>query len=108
MTKQEEALELLKALKGANISYKAFAQIAGINVNSLYAWVQRKRLSDEKAEYIINAARYYFPELYEIITINRRIREALERGDADLELPACPSSQNPPPPRGGQYELYGI
>ena len=53
MSKQEDALELLKALKGANISYKAFAQAAGINVNSLYSWVQHKRMSDEKAEYII-------------------------------------------------------
>ena len=41
-------------------------------------------MSEEKAEYIINAAKYYFPEQYEIITINKRIREALERGDVDF------------------------
>lgn len=96
MSKQADALELLKALKGANISYKAFAQAAGINVNSLYSWVQHKRMSDEKVEYIIHAAQFYFPEVYEIITINKRLREALERGDTDLELSVSPLSQNPP------------
>lgn len=84
MTKQEDALELLQALRGANISYKTFAEITGINLNSLYAWVQRKKMPQKKAEYIINAAKYYFPEQYEIITINKRIREALERGDVDF------------------------
>jgi len=71
-------------LRGANISYKTFAEITGINLNSLYAWVQRKKMPEKKSEYIINAAKYYFPEQYEIITINKRIREALERGDVDF------------------------
>jgi 3-methyladenine DNA glycosylase/8-oxoguanine DNA glycosylase len=71
-------------LRGANISYKTFAEITGINLNSLYAWVQRKKMPEKKAEYIINAAKYYFPEQYEIITINKRIRETLERGDVDF------------------------
>ena len=81
MTKQSEALELLQALRGANISYKTFAQISGINVNSLYAWIERKNLTEKKAEYIINAVKHYFPEEYEIITINKKHREALLRGD---------------------------
>ena len=81
MSKQQEAFELLNALRGANVSYKAFAEITGINLNSLYAWVQRKKMTEKKAEYIINAVKYYFPEQYEIITINKRVREALERGD---------------------------
>ena len=84
MTKQQEAFELLNALRGANVSYKAFAEITGINLNSLYAWVQRKKMTEKKAEYIINAVKYYFPEQYEIITINKKIREALERGDVDF------------------------
>ena len=84
MTKQEEALELLQALRGANVSYKAFAEITSINLNSLYAWVERKKMPEKKAEFIINAVKYYFPEQYEIITINNRIREALERGDVDF------------------------
>jgi DNA-binding transcriptional regulator YiaG len=84
LNKQQEAFELLNALRGANVSYKAFAEITGINLNSLYAWVQRKKMTEKKAEYIINAVKYYFPEQYEIITINKRIREALERGDVDL------------------------
>ena len=84
MNKQQEALELLNALRGANVSYKAFAKIAGINLNSLYAWVQRKKMPEKKAEFIINAVKYYFPEQYEIITINKRIRETLERGDVDF------------------------
>ena len=83
MSKQQEAFELLNALRGANVSYKAFAEITGINLNSLYAWVQRKKMTEKKAEYIINAVKYYFPEQYEIITINKRTREALERGDVD-------------------------
>ena len=41
MNKQQEAFEVLNALRGANVSYKAFAEITGINLNSLYAWVQR-------------------------------------------------------------------
>ena len=97
MTKQEEALELLQALKGANISYKAFAQIADINLNSLYTWTQKKNLPEKKAEYIINAAKYYFPEEYEIITINKRIREALQRGDDDFSSVPLDVSQNSPP-----------
>jgi DNA-binding transcriptional regulator YiaG len=84
LNKQQEAFELLNALRGANVSYKAFAEITGINLNSLYAWVQRKKMTEKKAEFIINAVKYYFPEQYEIITINKRIREALERGNADL------------------------
>ena len=56
MSKQEEALELLQALRGANISYKVFAQITGINLNSLYTWVEKKKIPEKKAEYIINAA----------------------------------------------------
>ena len=71
-------------MRGANVSYKAFAEITGINLNSLYAWVQRKKMPEKKAEYIINAAKYYFPEQYEIMTINKRIRETLERGDVDF------------------------
>jgi len=84
MTKQQEAFELLNALRGANVSYKAFAQITGINLNSLYAWVERKKMPEKKAEFIINAVKYYFPEQYEIITINKRIRETLERGGEDF------------------------
>lgn len=41
-------------------------------------------MPEKKAEYVINAVKYYFPEQYEIITMNRKIREALERGDVDL------------------------
>ena len=49
-------------MRGANVSYKAFAKITGIKLNSLYAWVQRKKLPEKKAEFIINSVRYYFPE----------------------------------------------
>ena len=97
MTKQQEALELLQALRGANISYKLFAQIAGINLNSLYTWTQKKKLLEKKAEYIINAAKYYFPEEYEIITINKRIREALQRGNDVFSSVPLDASQNIPP-----------
>ena len=97
MTKQQEAFELLQALKGANISYKAFAQITGINLNSLYTWTQKKKLPEKKAEYMINAAKYYFPEEYEIITINKRIRKALQRGDEVLSSLPLAASQNIPP-----------
>lgn len=62
------------------------------NQKTQNSWVQSKRMSDEKAEYIIHAAQFYFPEVYEIITINKRLREALERGDTDLEFSASPLS----------------
>ena len=97
MTKEQEALELLQALRGANISYREFARVAGINMNSLYTWTQKKKLPEKKAEYIINAAKYYFPEEYEIITINKKIREALQRGDDVFSSVPLAASQNIPP-----------
>ena len=37
MTKQQEAFELLNALRGANVSYKAFAEITGIRPSTVSA-----------------------------------------------------------------------
>ena len=61
MTIQEKSLRLLQSLKGANVSYKTFAQTAGINVNSLYSWIRGKQMTVQKAEYIISAIQHYFP-----------------------------------------------
>ena len=99
MTKEQEALELLQALRGANISYKEFARVAGINMNSLYTWTQKKKLPEKKAEYIINAVKYYFPNQYEIITINKSIREVLERGGENSQIENIPKILNIPPQR---------
>ena len=77
LDKQQEAFELLTALRGANVSYKMFAQISGINLNSLYAWMHRKKMPQTKAEYIINAIKYYFPEQYAIISIENNDCETL-------------------------------
>lgn len=72
MTKQEEAVGLLRALRGANVTYKAFAQTAGIKLDSLYTWIQRQNMTDEKAEYIINAVKHYYPVEYEIINLAKK------------------------------------
>lgn len=85
MTKQELAIEILKALKGAGISYKDFANASNIKVKSLYSWIRNKNLSDERAEYIINAVQYYFPDEYQIIVMNFRIQSILSGGDMLLE-----------------------
>ena len=77
MTKQEFAIELLKALKGAGINYKDFANACNIKVKSLYSWIQNKNLSDKRADYIINAVKHYFPDEYQIIIMNFRIQTIL-------------------------------
>ena len=85
MTKQELAIELLKALKGAGISYKDFANACNIKVKSLYSWIQNKNLSDERADYIINAVQHYFPDEYQIIMMNFKIQSILQGGDILFE-----------------------
>lgn len=62
MTIQTRAKLTLKLLKGTGVSYKAFAQAAGINVESIYALSKNNyKLTEARAEYYIYAAEKLFP-----------------------------------------------
>ena len=68
MTIQKRAILTLRYLKGAGISYKAFAQSAGINVESIYALTAPKyKLTPERADFYIRAVEAYYPDQYKII-----------------------------------------
>ena len=97
LSKQDEAIELLKALKGAGISYKNFATVANIKVKSLYSWIERKSFTDEKADFIIKAVEYYFPFHYSMIKANKMIQDALQGGDMVLENGDSSDLLNLPP-----------
>lgn len=54
MNEQEKALKMLELLKGTGVSFRAFADSIGMNVDSLYSYRScPSRLSKEKAKYII-------------------------------------------------------
>ena len=54
MSEQEKAMQMLQLLKGTGISFRAFADSAGMKVDSLYSYRScPSRLSVEKAKYII-------------------------------------------------------
>lgn len=54
MGEQEKALKMLELLKGTGVSFRAFADCIGMNVDSLYSYRScPSRLSLEKAKYII-------------------------------------------------------
>jgi len=77
LSKQEEAIEVLRALKGTGVNYKDFAKVANIKVKSLYTWIETKSFSDEKADFIIKAVQHYFPFHYTMIKSEKMIQEAL-------------------------------
>ena len=68
MTIQNKAMRMLSGLKGAGISYKAFAQKTGIRLDQIYARTSRKvNLTEERAAFYMRAAELHFPEQYKII-----------------------------------------
>ena len=78
LSKQDEAIELLKSLKGAGISYKEFAEKTGISLDQIYARTSRKvNLTEERAAYYLSAAEKHFPEQYSLI--KQRTEEAERR-----------------------------
>ena len=71
MTIQNKAMRMLAGLKGAGISYKEFAQKAGISLDQIYARTSYKvNLTEERAAFYMRAAETYFPEQYKIIKKN--------------------------------------
>ena len=55
MNEQEKALKMLELLKGTGVSFRAFADCIGMNVDSLYSYRScPSRLSKERAKYIIS------------------------------------------------------
>lgn len=66
MTIQDKAMRMLRALKGAGISYKEFAEKIGINVDQIYART-KANLTEERAAYYLSAAEMHFPEQYKLI-----------------------------------------
>lgn len=76
MNTQDKAMRMLRALKGAGISYKEFAEKIGINVDQIYART-KANLTEERAAYYLSAAEMHFPEQYKLI--KQRIDEAERR-----------------------------
>ena len=69
MTIQEKAIKTMKALKGAGITYKGFAETTGLSVDTVYAYTRGATIgmTEEAANYIISVAKKCFPFQYECI-----------------------------------------
>ena len=62
MTKQEKAVKHLKQLRGTGISYKGFAAVAQMSVDSIYTYTRfPEKMTEEKADYIESVIEIYFP-----------------------------------------------
>ena len=71
MKTQDNAMRMLRGLKGAGVSYKEFAQKTGISLDQIYARTSRKvNLTEERAAFYLRAAELHFPEQYKIIKQN--------------------------------------
>ena len=88
MSKKTEFIELLKEMKNTNVTYKQIANELNIKVNSLYTWIQKGNIGEQKAAYILKQIERHFPEeyIYTVVSVGLReveneIREALERGN---------------------------
>ena len=75
MSKREEFIELLKGLKGTNITYKQIADRLNIKVNTLYTWIQKGNISEAKAAYLTKQIERAFPDEYIYVTILNGARE---------------------------------
>ena len=60
-----QARSILDFLKATGVSYKEFAEAAGISVDIIYKTQHASDLSDERARYFIYVARKYFPKQYD-------------------------------------------
>ena len=88
MNKREEFIELLKGMKETNITYKQIAERLNIKVNTLYTWIQKGNISENKAAYLIKRIERAFPEEYFFVVVinsarevEKEIREAREAGN---------------------------
>ena len=75
MSKREEFIELLKGLKGTNITYKQIADRLNIKVNTLYTWIQKGNISEAKAAYLTKQIERAFPDEFVYVTILNGARE---------------------------------
>ena len=75
MSKREEFIELLKGLKGTNITYKQIADRLNIKVNTLYTWIQKGNISEAKAAYLTKQIERAFPDEFIYVTILNGARE---------------------------------
>lgn len=53
MSKKQEFIELLKGMKETNVTYKQIAERLGVNVNSLYTWIQKGNIGERRAAYLM-------------------------------------------------------
>ena len=88
MNKKQEFIELLKGMKDTNITYKQIAAKLHLKVNTLYTWIQKGNISENKAAYLIKQIERAFPEEYFYVVImsaarevEKEIREAREAGN---------------------------
>ena len=75
MSKREEFIELLKGVKGTNITYKQIADRLNIKVNTLYTWIQKGNISEAKAAYLTKQIERAFPDEFIYVTILNGARE---------------------------------
>ena len=68
MTEQEKAIYMLKRLKAAGVSYKAFCEQMGLNVDSIYNYTRKPNtMAVETAEYIIFSIQEHYPKQWAFI-----------------------------------------
>lgn len=88
MEKRNELIALLKEIKHTGVTYKQIAEKLNLKVNTLYTWIQKGNIGEQKAAYILKQIERHFPEeyIYTVVSVGLReveneIREALERGN---------------------------
>lgn len=89
MSKKQEFIELLKGMKETNVTYKQIAERLGVNVNSLYTWIQKGNIGERRAAYLMKQIQRAFPdEYFYVVVINgareveKELREAKQAGNA--------------------------
>ena len=104
MSKREEFIELLKGMKGTNVTYKQIAARLNIKVNTLYTWIQKGNIGEKKAAYLIKQIERAFPEeyVYVVVTngareVENELREALQAGQGVCDSSLSPKLLNIPP-----------
>ena len=104
MSKREEFIELLKGMKGTNVTYKQIAARLNIKVNTLYTWIQKGNIGEKKAAYLIKQIERTFPDEYVYVMIanalheiENELREEMQAGNGDFAPSLSPKLLNIPP-----------
>ena len=89
MSKKQEFIELLKGMKETNVTYKQIAERLGVNINSLYTWIQKGNIGERRAVYLMKQIQRAVPdEYFYVVIINgareveKELREAMQAGNA--------------------------